>query len=68
MFYFWKWDYLYSYLYQGEATAGQPTIQNYYHRSLSDIFKLAFQIGFVVDGFIEVPFENENTPIIMVVR
>ena len=61
-------DYLTSCIHQGEAIAGQPVLQNYYHRTLMDIFNVAFNAGFVLDGFCEVPFKGEATPIIIIVR
>ncbi len=61
-------DYFTSQINKGVAIEGQPALQNYYHRSISDIFNLAFSTGFCVDGFYEIPFPNEKTPIIMIVR
>ncbi len=61
-------DYFTSCVHRGEAIPGQPTLQNYYHRSLEDIFRAAFAAGFVVDGFHEVPLQGEKIPIIIVVR
>lgn len=61
-------DYFTSCINKGVAIEGQPSVQNYYHRSLSDIFNTAFDAGFILDGFYEVPFEDEKTPIIMTVR
>lgn len=61
-------DYFSSCINKGVAIKGQPVLQNYYHRSLSDIFKLAFQVGFVLDKFTELPFQGENIPIIMTIR
>ncbi len=61
-------DYFSSCINKGVAIEGQPVFQNYYHRSLGDIFNLAFSTGFVLDGFYEVPFEGDKTPIIMTVR
>jgi len=40
-------------VYRGEAIAGQPVLQNYYHRSLQELFSRAFRLGFVLDGFYE---------------
>ncbi|MDR1608150.1 MAG: class I SAM-dependent methyltransferase [Deltaproteobacteria bacterium] len=53
---------------KGEAIQGQPALQNYYHRTIADIFNVAFHYGFVVDGFYEVPFKERATPIIIIVR
>lgn len=52
----------------GEAIVGQPVLQTYYHRPLTALFEQAFQAGFVMDGFREVCFEKDETPIIMIVR
>lgn len=61
-------DYFTSCIDEGEAIAGQPVLQNYYHRSMEDIFREAFDAGFLIDGFYEVPFKDQKTPIIMIVR
>ncbi len=61
-------DYFTSCINKGIAIEGQPMLQNYYHRSMNDIFGLAFKIGFMLDGFYEVPFDGEKKPIIMTVR
>ena len=61
-------DYFANCINRGVAIEGQPVLQNYYHRSISDIFNLAFESGFSVDGFFETPFPDENVPIIMTVR
>ncbi len=61
-------DYFTSCITKGVAIEGQPMLQNYYHRTISDILNVAFQCGFILDGFYEVPFEGENIPIIMTVR
>lgn len=61
-------DYFTNCTHKGVAIEGQPILQNYYHRSISEILNIAFDIGFVLDGFHEIPFENEKTPIIMIVR
>ncbi len=53
---------------KGVAIEGQPVLQNYYHRSISDILNVAFKEGFYLDKFCETPFEFEKTPIIMTVR
>ncbi len=53
---------------KGIAIEGQPVLQNYYHRSIGNIFNEAFNNGFVVDGFYETPFLGEKIPIIMAVR
>ena len=61
-------DYFTSCIDPGEAILGQPMLHNYYYRAIQDIFKLAFESGFVIDGFHEVPFKDELTPIIMIIR
>lgn len=61
-------DYLASQVHQGEAIVGQPVMQNYYHRSMQEIFNTAFSHGFVLDGFYEVPFPEQKIPIIMIIR
>ncbi len=61
-------DYFTSCINKGVAIEGQPMLQNYYHRSMSDILSLAFHNGFVLDGFFEVPFEGKDIPIIMTIR
>lgn len=61
-------DYFTSCINKGVAIDGQPMLQNYYHRSISDILNIAFNKGFVLDGFYEAPFKDENTPIIMTIR
>ncbi len=61
-------DYFNPRINKGVAIEGQPLLQNYYHRSISDILNVAFLEGFVLDGFYEVPFSGENVPIIMTIR
>ncbi len=61
-------DYFTACINKGVAIEGQPVLQNYYHRTISDILNTAFDAGFVLDGFYEVPFDGEKTPIIMTVR
>lgn len=61
-------DYFTSCIDRGEAVAGQPVLQNYYHRPIEDILHAAFDAGFFIDGFHEVPFKDQKTPIIMIVR
>lgn len=61
-------DYLSNAIYRGEAIDGQPVLQNYYHRTLSQILQLAFEVGFVLDGFHEVPFQGHKIPIIIIAR
>ncbi len=61
-------DYFASCVHKGVAIDGQPMLQSYYHRSIQDIFNLAFNCGYILDGFYEVPFQGEETPIIIIVR
>ena len=61
-------DYITSCTHQGEAIVGQPTLQNYYHRSIEEILCTAFKFGFILDGFHEVSEVGEGTPILMIVR
>ncbi len=61
-------DYFSPCTYKGEAIKGQPALQNYYHRSMQEIFQIAFQAGFCIDGFQEVPWPEEKRPAIMAVR
>lgn len=61
-------DYFTTCIHKGEAIVDQPVLQNYYHRTITDIFKIAFQFGFVIDGFCEVPIEGQPKPVIFVVR
>lgn len=55
-------------VHKGEAIAGQPVLQNYYHRSLQNILTLAFSTGFVLDGFFEETDSDPEIPIIMIAR
>ncbi len=61
-------DYFTNCINKGFAIEGQPMLQNYYHRSIGDILIVAFEAGFLLDGFYEVPFEGEHIPIIMTIR
>ena len=61
-------DYFTSCVHKGVAIEEQPVLQNYYHRSVQDIFSLAFKNGFCIDGFHEIPFEGDTEPIVMIVR
>ena len=61
-------QYITPHSYYGEAISGQPQKQCYYHRSLQDIFYLCFKNGFVIDGFYEECFRNEEIPDIIIVR
>ncbi len=61
-------DYFTNCINKGVAIEGQPTLQNYYHRTLSDILNAAIDAGFVIDGFFEDSFLGEKTPVIITVR
>lgn len=61
-------QYLTPHSYLGEAIAGQPQLQHYYHRSLQDLFGLCFSGGFVIDGLLEVPYGNPERPEVLIVR
>ncbi len=61
-------DYFTACINKGVAIEGQPALQNYYHRSLTDVFNTAFAAGFVIDKFYEIPFSGQKVPIIMTVR
>lgn len=61
-------DYLKEQIYKDVAIEGQPVLQNYYHRPIQNIFNLAFERGFSINGFHEIPFEGDKDPIIMIVR
>ncbi len=60
--------YLSSSVYEGEAIRGQPVLQYYFHRPLQEILRLAFVNGFVVDGFFEVPDDNDEHPAVAIIR
>lgn len=55
-------------VHKGEAINGQPVMQNYYHRSMQDIFQICFDSGFVIDGFEEKSDDNKEIPVIIIVR
>lgn len=61
-------DYFKPEMHKGVAIEGQPVVHNYYHRSLQDILAMAFTNDFCLDGMEEVPFHNEQTPIIIIAR
>lgn len=54
--------------YKGEALSGQPMLQNYYHRSMQELFNSCLKIGFVIDGFFEETDDNKEIPAIIIVR
>ncbi len=45
---------------KGVAINKQPELQYYFHRSVTDYLRLAFQYGFVVDGYEEPVFEEAH--------
>lgn len=45
---------------RGEAMAGQPEVQWYFHRPLHELLGAAFAAGFVVDGLLEPAFAPET--------
>jgi 2-polyprenyl-3-methyl-5-hydroxy-6-metoxy-1,4-benzoquinol methylase len=55
-------------VHEGEAIKGQPVPGYYYHRPLQDIFRICFDAGFVIDGFFEERDDDEEYPVIMIVR
>jgi 2-polyprenyl-3-methyl-5-hydroxy-6-metoxy-1,4-benzoquinol methylase len=61
-------NYLDNSLHKGVAIEKQPVLQNYYHRSISEIFNIGFENEFSVEGFEEIPFHGEVEPIIMIVK
>ena len=60
--------YMTAHSYYGEAIAGQPQKQCYYHRSLQDIFNMCFKNHFVIDGFFESCIGSRERPEIIIVR
>ncbi len=60
--------YMTAHSYYGEAIAGQPQQQCYYHRSLQDIFNMCFKNHFVIDGFFESSIGGRERPEIIIVR
>lgn len=54
--------------YLGVAIEGQPEEQPYYHRSMQDLFNLCFQNGFVIDGFYEQTYADQEIPEVIIVR
>ncbi len=61
-------QYLTAHSYEGEAIAGQPKKQCYYHRSMQELFNLCFQCGFIIDGFHEESYGCKEIPDIIIVR
>ena len=60
--------YLTPHAYRGEAIAGQPVQQCYYHRSLQDLLGLCFRSGLVVDGLYEESCGQKEKPDVLIVR
>lgn len=50
--------YLHPSAWKGEALAGQPELQYYFHRPLSVLFGSCFDAGFVLDGLEEPTFDQ----------
>lgn len=63
-----KDNYFDAQIYKDIAIEGQPELQYYYHRSLQDIFNMAFNCGFALTNFREVPLQGSCEPIIMIVK
>lgn len=61
-------QYLTPHSYPGIAIEGQPVPHRYYHRSLQDILQTGLSRGFVLDGFYEEAYGENETPAIIVVR
>ncbi|OGO77133.1 MAG: hypothetical protein A2Y23_13830 [Clostridiales bacterium GWB2_37_7] len=53
-------EYIDSCCFEGIGIVNQPVPQLYYHRSLSQIFDLCFDTGFVINGVSEPVFEIDN--------
>lgn len=60
--------YLSSHYYLGEAIQGQPQLQTYYHRSLQEIFNVCFENDFIIDGFFEESYNQNENPDVIIVR
>lgn len=60
--------YMSAHSYYDIALVGQPRKQCYYHRSLQDILNVCFKYGFVIDGFYESSYKNNEKPAVMIVR
>lgn len=63
-----KDKYMTSCVHKGVAIIGQPVLQYYYHRSLSDMLKICFDAGFMLNGFIEKVDNDKEKPIIIIVK
>ncbi|MFS0781964.1 class I SAM-dependent methyltransferase [Bacillus sp. 1P06AnD] len=61
-------QYLTPWVHKGAAIEGQPFLQNYYHRSLQDLFQACFNAGFAMDGLFEESMDQSEFPVIMIVR
>ncbi|MBD8349792.1 class I SAM-dependent methyltransferase [Dysgonomonas sp. HGC4] len=60
--------YMTAYAHEDIAIEGQPVLHYYYHRPLNDLLRQCFEVGFVMDGFIEEVDKNKEYPIIAIVR
>lgn len=60
--------YLTPHAYMGEAIAGQPRAQCYYHRSLQDILNLCFRSDLTVDGCYEEAYGRKEKPDVIILR
>ncbi|MDV0444162.1 class I SAM-dependent methyltransferase [Methanorbis rubei] len=61
-------QYLSSCIHKDTAIAGQPVLQNYYHRSLQEILGSAFAAGFVMDALHETADDDPEIPRIITIR
>ncbi len=67
-------NYVQNETYKGEAINGQPSMQFYFHRTISDYIKTAVKFGFVLDGMEEPVFEEykvkvfEKVPPVIIMR
>lgn len=55
-------------IHEGVAINGQPVLQYYYHRSLSDLLEVCFDSGFVLNRFCEKVDDDKETPVIIIVK
>ena len=60
--------YLTPHAYMGEAIAGQPALQCYYHRSMQDLLGPCFRSGLAVDGLYEECYGQKEKPDVLIVR
>lgn len=54
--------------YKGIAIPGQPQQQDYFHRSMDEIFNLCFSSGFVIDEFFEECYKDKEIPDLIILR